>query len=256
MDVSELKQQWLMEERAAFAGWDFSRIHARTSEDALPWDYRELIHAHLRPAHRLLDLGTGGGEFLLSLLHPYENTCVTEGWEPNVRLCRERLAPLGIGVYEADGGDRLPFADNAFDIVINRHESYDFGEAARVLKPGGLFITQQVGGENNAALSRRLIPGFQPPFPNHTLAAESEKCAAAGFELLYQNEAFPRVRFYDIGALVYFAKIIEWEFPGFSVEGCYEALCTLQRELEVRGAVESVTHRFVLSARKKTVECP
>jgi len=142
MDVSELKQQWLAEERAAFAGWDFSRIHARTSEDALPWDYRELIRAHLRPAHRLLDLGTGGGEFLLSLSHPYENTCVTEGWEPNVRLCRERLAPLGIGVYEADGGDRLPFADNAFDIVINRHESYDFGEAARVLKPGVLFTTR------------------------------------------------------------------------------------------------------------------
>ena len=38
----------------------------------------------------------------------------------------------------------LPFADNSFDLVLNRHDSYDVNEVRRVLKPGGYFITQDV----------------------------------------------------------------------------------------------------------------
>ena len=35
---------------------------------------------------RLLDMDTGGGEFLLSLGHPFERTAATEGYPPNVEL--------------------------------------------------------------------------------------------------------------------------------------------------------------------------
>ncbi len=34
-----------------------------------------------------------------------------------------------------------------FDLILNRHESYHPGEIARVLAPGGTFLTQQVGGD-------------------------------------------------------------------------------------------------------------
>ena len=43
--------------------------------------------------------------------------------------------------------------DNEFDIVINRHESYNEKELFRILKPNGLFITQQVGAYNNKDLA-------------------------------------------------------------------------------------------------------
>lgn len=43
--------------------------------------------------------------------------------------------------------DVLPYEDESMDIIINRHESYDIYEVYRVLKKGGIFITQQVGGE-------------------------------------------------------------------------------------------------------------
>ncbi|MNJ78400.1 hypothetical protein D3C77_761450 [compost metagenome] len=36
--------------------------------------------------------------------------------------------------------------------MINRHEAYSVQELNRILKPGGLFITQQVGGQNNRGL--------------------------------------------------------------------------------------------------------
>ena len=76
MDKERLKEQWLKEERAAhIQGWDFSHIQGRYEEENdLPWSYRAVIEQHLESRYRLLDLDTGGGEFLLSLRHPYSNT--------------------------------------------------------------------------------------------------------------------------------------------------------------------------------------
>lgn len=32
-------------------------------EEDLPWDYKEFISKYLKPNYKLLDMGTGGGEF-------------------------------------------------------------------------------------------------------------------------------------------------------------------------------------------------
>ncbi|WP_242865988.1 class I SAM-dependent methyltransferase [Desnuesiella massiliensis] len=100
-----------------------------------------ILKNYLRADYELLDMGTGGGEFLLSLNYPYSKTAVTEAWEPNVKLCMERLTPLGISVNQVYEDSKLPFKDNSFDMVINRHESYDLKEVKRILKPNGIFIT-------------------------------------------------------------------------------------------------------------------
>ena len=98
MNTEELIDRWKAEEQIAHIhGWDFSHIRDRyTEEEDLPWDYRNTIRRYLYPEMRLLDIDTGGGEFLLSLNHPYENTAATEGYPPNVELCRKMLLPLGI----------------------------------------------------------------------------------------------------------------------------------------------------------------
>lgn len=87
MDYSKLKELWKEEEKKGFEGWDFSYLKNRWVEEELPWDYRDILMEYLNPDYKLLDMGTGGGEFLLSLNHPHNNTSVTEMWEPNVRLC-------------------------------------------------------------------------------------------------------------------------------------------------------------------------
>jgi len=65
---------WLEEERKSIEGWDFSVLDGRWESEAIPWDYKEEVQNHLKPTDRLLDLGTGGGEFLLTINHPYELT--------------------------------------------------------------------------------------------------------------------------------------------------------------------------------------
>ena len=79
MKTDELKQRWKAEEQIAHIhGWDFSHISGRyTEQDDLPWDYKVVIGQCLRPEMKILDIDTGGGEFLLSLQHPYENTAAT-----------------------------------------------------------------------------------------------------------------------------------------------------------------------------------
>ena len=250
MTHEELLKGWETEENSAFSGWDFSHIDERSEEEALPWDYKDMVLRYLKPELLMLDMGTGGGEFLLSLEHPYINTSVTEAYEPNIELCMKKLVPLGITVRRITDDDVLPFDDEVFDIVINRHESFDTKEVARVLKPGGIFITQQVGEENNRKLSELLINDFKPSFITHNLISNQELLKDAGFSILEGNEFFPYLRFLDVGAIVYFAKIIEWEFPGFSVKRCFDKLLMLQKAIESCGYIESREHRFYIIAKK------
>ncbi len=250
MNVDELKKIWLEEEAYVFKGWDFSHIRGRYDGEGIPWDYGSIVLSHLNDKYRLLDMGTGGGEFLLSLNHPHNLTCVTEAYPPNVELCRERLEPLGIIVKQIYEDDNLPFEDEYFDIVINRHEYYEESEVSRVLKKGGLFITQQIGGKNNYDLSCRLIDDFKPQFPEFDMKNAADKLEKNGFKILDGEESFIPVRFYDIGAFVYFAKIIQWEFPGFSVESCFDKLCDLQKDIEENGVMQGTEHRFIIVSTK------
>ena len=250
MNYNDLIKQWKHEEDLTFKGWDFSHINGRWMSEPLPWDYRTIVLSLIKSTDKLLDMGTGGGEFLLSLEHPFVQTSVTEAYPPNVELCNKKLSPLGITVMQTYDDDKLPFGNDNFDIVINRHESFDPAEVGRVLKKGGYFITQQVGGENDRDLSQRLIKDFTPQFPLHTLEHNNEMLRRSGFTIQESQEAFTPVRFFDVGALVYFAKIIEWEFPNFSVANSLDSLCQCQKEIENKGFVQGKEHRFIIVAQK------
>lgn len=254
LSISELIESWRAEERIAHIhGWDFSHIDGRHEEcGKLPWDYREIILQFLKPEMEILDIDTGGGEFLLSLKHPFENTAATEAYPPNVELCANALLPLGIDFKAADGKGKLPFGDARFDMVIDRHGDFNAEEIYRVLKDGGLFITQQVGAQNDRELVELLLPEqVEVSFPEQYMSLVSEKFQAAGFEILDQQESFQPIRFFDVGALVWFARIIEWEFVGFSVDSCLPELLKAQELLEKQGYLEGRTHRFLLVAKKE-----
>ena len=252
MTPEELRAVWKAEEDIAHVkGWEFSHIHGRYEEEgSLPWDYAAEIRAALTDDMRLLDLDTGGGEFLLSLNHPHENTAATEGYPPNVRLCEERLLPLGVDFRACRDVSHTPFEDASFDIVINRHGDLCPQEFWRLLRPGGLFITQQVGCDNDRELVEAVLPGTERPFPHNNLAEQRAAFEDAGFEVVKADEAHRPIVFYDVGAFVWFARIIEWEFPGFSVGRCLGRLLQMQETIERDGGITATTHRFLIIAKK------
>lgn len=252
MTGAEWKALWKEEEaQAHIHGWDFSHIQGRFEEEHdLPWNYRRLVREYLREDMDLLDYDTGGGEFLRSLGHPAERTSATEGYPPNVKLCREVLLPLGIDFRECADPSAAPFPDGSFDLILNRHGAFDPAELFRLLKPGGIFLTEQVGEDNERDLVERVLPGTPKPFPHMNLREQREAFEKAGFRILRGEEAFRPIFFYDVGAFVWFARVIEWEFPGFSVDRCFDRLLAMQEEIDREEQVRGTIHRYLLIAKK------
>ena len=254
MNAAELKEHWLAEERSAqIHGWDFSRLDGRmiSGDDDLPWSFPERIAHYRKDSFRLLDIDTGGGEFLLALGHPHELTSATEGYPPNVELCRQTLTALGIDFREVTDYANMPFADESFDLIINRHGSFDAGELYRILKPNGLFLTQQVGSLNDRELVEFLLPDAPIPFPENDLSQQTALLANAGFSIIEQDEAVRPISFTDVGALVWFAKVIPWEFIDFSVEKCYDRLLAAEKVIRENGHIDGRIHRFYIAAQKR-----
>ena len=253
MEKQALLAQWLHEQEIAhIKGWDFSHIRDRyKEEDDLPWDFGNIIKSYLRDTDYLLDMETGGGEFLLSFLANPEHTAAIEGYAPNIKLCEERLLPLGIDFKAADGGDELPFEDDYFDLVTNRHGKYNIQELKRILKSGGMFLTQQVGAENDRDLVELLLGDIELPFPKAYLSIARQELINNGFDIIEEAEAYRPIEFYDVGALVWFARIIDWEFPYFEVEKYQENLFKAQKIIEQDGVIKGKIHRYYFVARKK-----
>ena len=252
MNIKELKAIWKKEESIAHIhGWDFSHIYGRYEvEQDLPWNYESIVRGYLTKNTELLDYDTGGGEFLLSLKHPYHKTSATEGYPPNVDLCRETLVPLGINFRECNNAADIPFDDASFDLIINRHGAFDAPELYRLLKNKGIFITEQVGGENDRDLVEMVLPGTEKPYPHLNLTLQRKEFEKAGFQILEAEEVFRPITFYDVGAFVWFARIIGWEFPGFSVDRCFENLLKMHEVIENNGKITGTIHRYLIVAKK------
>jgi SAM-dependent methyltransferase len=249
----ELKAEAL---RAPFSGWDFGWLDVRISTEPLPWRYEDEVARYADTARTMLDMGTGGGEMLASLPRA-ERTVAAEGWPPNVPIAAGRLRPLGVGVVQYQGApgndaqpdgmpDRIPFADGAFDLVINRHESFSGAEVARILTPGGVFVTQQVDCRNDADL-RRLLDLAVPEGPDTWLPLAQRQLADAGLRVLTTRAGVELTRFHDIAAVIYYLRAVPWAVPDHDREHLRAAWADRGRwPAEVRA------RRFLLIARKET----
>ncbi|MHB0856107.1 MAG: class I SAM-dependent methyltransferase [Anaerolineae bacterium] len=245
--------RFLERAQAPFEGWDFAYLErtGRLCDGLLPWSYGSIVLEALGDADCLLDMGTGGGEVLSYLVPLPPRTWATECYLPNIPVARRRLEPLGVTVLALENQNQLPFADAQLDLIINCHESYLPEEIYRVLKAGGLFITQQVGKHNdlemNALLGKRVVP--PPDWVD--LGQAVSALEAAGLDVERQQEAFPPMRIFDIGALVYLLRAIPWISPEFAVEKDRQALYDLHRRISAEGYVEVACHRFLVVARKR-----
>ena len=251
-------------ERQPFQGWDFSWLEGRIVSLPLPWDYTTVVVAHARRSPDLLDLGTGGGEWLAALPYRPPRTVATEAWPPNVAIAKARLEPLGIEVVQVpparDNTGRpvegaaatLPFADGSFHLVVDRHESFEVGEVARILVPDGWFITQQVDAGNDN--DYRALLGMQAPEPrgeNRWANWLPSQLEGAGFEVVEHASAPLVQHIQDVGALAWNLKAIPWMVPGFTIAGYRARLHELQERIDRNGPIVVRQQRFFVRARKR-----
>jgi len=237
------------EYNAYFSGWDFSYVKERMVEDKLPWSYKNIVENNFVGKNTLLDMDTGGGELLCSLSNLPKNVYATEGYEPNIAIAEKRLKEKNIILKPIKDDNKIPFDNEYFDIIINRHGSYDIRELKRTLKKDGLFITQQVGSLNcidmNMALEAKM-----PDFVEWCLVKNIEMFKDAGMEITEYGEHIGKIRFNDIGAIVYYLKCIPWQIKDFSVTQYYKKLEIINEIIEKNGFIDFILHRFYIIVKK------
>ena len=244
-------ETWRYEEQQPFSGWDFSYLRGRMVEEKPPWSYATRAAELMGGASSALDMGTGGGERLPVMReHWPEKVVVTEDYAPNVKLATERLEPLGVRVVETSLTEiqPLPFANGEFDLVLNRHSGMNHGEVARVLAPGGTFLSQQVHG----LWAQDLIAAFdaEPAWPHETLDYTAGRLEGVGLTIADAQDWTGSLSFTDVGAIVYYLKAIPWLVDGFSVQTHLEPLLALQDRLERGDGLVFEARKYLVEARK------
>jgi SAM-dependent methyltransferase len=248
--------------QASFKGWDFSWLEGRSTDPRTPWRYPALVSAALGRSTIALDIDTGGGEALAALAPFAGAVLATEGHPPNIPVAGARLRAAGVplvgvesapdnvdqeGVTPADTGSHLPFRDGTFDLVLNRHSSYWPREIARVLRQGGTYLTQQRGDGDND-----LLRAFERPIstgPHFDMTFAVAQLEDAGLNVTRAEESDAIVRFFDVGALVYYLRAIPWIVPAFGVDADRAALHRIHDVIAAEGSFGVGSYRILIEAR-------
>ncbi|MFH8592919.1 class I SAM-dependent methyltransferase [Streptomyces rimosus] len=239
-------------ESVSVAGWDFSWLDGRATEQRPSWGYQRSLGTRLAGATAALDIQTGGGEVLAGAGPLPPVMAATESWPPNVAKATALLHPLGAVVVADPDEPPLPFADGAFDLVTSRHPATVWwSEIARVLRPGGTYFAQHVG----PASVFELVEYFLGPQPEEVRRkrhpdAESRDAEAAGLEIADLRAESLRMEFFDIGAVIYFLRKVIWMVPGFTVDGYRDRLRELDAKIRAEGPFVAHSTRFLIEARK------
>ena len=235
-------------------GWDFSWFDGRATEQRTTWHYAERCAAALPGASASLDIETGGGEvYAWSLAHAGsapELVTATESWPPNLAIAQATLSPFGGTVLELPNDAPLPFSDGSFDLVTSRHPVLTpWAEISRVLRPGGVFLSQQIVHGTNRDLYEFMM-GPQWVDPIDALDRLRTGAEENGLEVLDLREETPLLEFFDVAAVIVFLRKVIWTVPGFTVEKYRERLLAMHEHIEREGSFVSRGGRALVEARK------
>lgn len=233
--------------------WGAGFLPGRYVPGETSWTWPGIVDRHLRGAKALLDLGTGEGGQLAGLPGLPALTVAAEEWLATVPAAAATLHPRGIqlvvcGTARANTNPEepprtgLPFADASYDVVLSRHTAFAPEEVRRVLRPGGVFVTQQVGADER--VSARALLGLGTSEEDWDVAAAIRQTEAGGLTVIGSGEERPVTVFTDVAALIGYLRTVPWAVPELdrvAMRPVFERLHRLDR-------IEATAHRFWLAA--------
>lgn len=246
LDQARERLRPYVERAKAFTGWT-AYVHNRPLGPQQPWDYMGRARELLLGTTSVLDMGTGGGERFGEMLNGYAGRAVaTEAWHVNVPIAAEYLRSLGTALVWCQSL-YLPFADGAFDLVLNRHEELDPSDVARILRPGGRFLTQQVWRQWRELT--RFIPrttDFGDNFRTY-----QDGLQRRGLRILDAREHHVPAAYVNLGDFVFMLCITPWTIPDFEpLGGDLEVLLQLERDLTTADGLVLSNGSYILEALK------
>jgi SAM-dependent methyltransferase len=233
-------------------GWDFSRM--REAQEPAPWDYVDVAREYLAPDSHVLDIGTGGGERFLALADACRSGVGIDASAEMIATAQENL-PSALAdkvTFAVMSAQRLNFAPASFGVVLNRHAQVDAAEVTRVLRPGGVFITQQVGARNTANIC--AVFGCTPGgtySSDSTQTPEALRAAFidAGCRIVAEGEYDARTWFLDVESLLFWLQAVPLP-EDFSIELHWRQVDAIIGAYGTEHGIETNEHRTLLVARK------
>jgi SAM-dependent methyltransferase len=223
-------------------GWDFSGMNVL--RQPVPWEYHDVVSGYLRSSDVVLDIGTGAGERLRDLAPSFGHGLGIDADPEMVRLARRN--PAGNLSFRVCN-ERLESVPEIFDVILNRHAPFGLTAIAAHLRPGGYFITQQVGERNMACVKAALgQPPSRPPIERQAIAASGLRPLAF---MEYDVEYVVR----DIESLLFWLNALDTAHADIAGPPALASAATLNRVLagnvDKRGFVTS-EHRYLAIAQR------
>jgi SAM-dependent methyltransferase len=189
MDCDARRYRDLYERVGADIGWDFGDVKVTT--EGVKWRFYEEVRQSCKERDFLLDIGTGGGKRVLALADSVQLIVGIDLSKSMIQRARNNLRQrqawnarfLVMDAHEID------FPPDFFNIIACRHSPFNAEEVARLLPPGGLFITQQVSEGDKLNIKRffKRGQGFgtEPGTAKESYVSSLEK---AGFSELRTHD--------------------------------------------------------------------
>ena len=134
-------------------GWSFAKAE-RITEKKTDYDYYKAVMAEISPETVMLDVGSGSAEKSLKFFAGAKEVVAIDSEVEMIKKAKSNVEKLyGKGFkkwkfFIADGNGKLDFADESFDLVVSRHCGANMSEVFRVLKKGGVFVSEDVADDD------------------------------------------------------------------------------------------------------------
>lgn len=185
-------------------GWDFAGMEYSVEQD-YPYNYYHKVVEHITPNTIMLDIGCGSGEKSTKYFGLAKKVVMLDN-EPEMlkkakanveKFYKEKQAKKFEFVI-GDADNKLNFEDESFDLVVSRHCGANMREVFRVLKKGGVFISEDIDDLDCVEIKEYYNRGQNFPLSYLHKEKTFKECLDAGFSEIKllsfdQREFYPNI---------------------------------------------------------------
>lgn len=231
-------------------GWDFSKL--KVISEGVMWDFNEEIKKRTKASDILLDIGTGGGENVLSIASLFLFLVGIDLSTGMIETAQSNLQKANISNvrFSQMSSDKLQFPTEFFDVITSRHAPFSSMEVAKVLKKGGYFLTQQVGKGDKLNVKKAFNRGH---------LVEEYGALQARYVRELKESGFSEVQYFEYDATDYYQRPEDIIFllkhtptiPNFGEENHdFEILNDFIENNRTGKGIRTNTKRFLIIAKK------
>lgn len=232
-------------------GWDFSQI--RVKSNGVGWNFYEEVRKKAQGDSVLLDIGTGGGENIIHIASSFlfvVGIDLANGMIQTARANIQKSNVHNVNCFEMDAA-QLQFPDEFFDVVSCCHAPFSAKEVRRVLKKGGVFLTQQVSEADKWNLKETFGRG--------QAFGEEDGQLKIGYIKELEDAGFSSIQSFDYNAVEYYERVEDVIFllkhtpiiPNFGrVRGDFDQFNQFVRNNQAEKGIKTNAKRFKIVAQR------